>query len=732
MTSSTDRHRNRPTTVTTLALAAGLSAGHATAQDNSDGETLEPVVVSGTRTATKASEIARSVTLVDRQEIENQTKFGRNLTDILAQTVPGLAPSTQSASNFGQQLRGRNVQILIDGVPQTTVLRDSGRDLNNIATSSIERIEVVRGGTAVYGFGATGGLINIITKEAAAQGVEAYSQAGTNFDTSDVSESVNYETEHRVSGRSGQFDYVASGSFVERGGRFDADGDRIPPNGPGGSQGGLDDTTEYGLLGKAGLDFDDGDQRIEFMINHFNNEQDTEFTSGKTLEDGDTPAVRLDSLPRSDRPVKDPSTENTTTRVNYEHADLWGSQLAAKVYYSDRSATFPRFGSQGARTFNQSRIESEKHGARATIDTPLDALTSGAGVTWGLDFLSEELDQDLFRFDSDPEQTTPPLDQDATAAFAELEVPMGSIGIVRGGIRHERIDLDVDSISANRFNNPVQKGSLDYAETLFNAGAVFYLSERVDVFANFSQGFSLNSIGRQIADAGPFTTTETIDPEDLESDAKTVDTFEIGSRYFGRDLSASAAVFYSESDNSASFNDNLELQRNDDYVWGFDAQASYIINPRYKVGGSASWSEGLTEEKRPDNGRPNVDQGDRRRLLGTQISPLKLTGYLQQEATGWWRNRIQFQYVGNRNQFEDVDEADEGESDPIFAKGEVKDYFLVDVSSQFDAGPGQLTVSISNLFNEDFKPAINQAFNTKRGEVNGSGRRLGVSYEVKW
>ena len=732
MPTTVSYHRYRALALSSLAIAAGLSAGAAPAQDG-EGESLEPVVVSGTRTATSASEIARSVTVVDREEIQEQTKFSRNLSDILAQTVPGLAPSTQSASNFGQQLRGRNVQILIDGVPQTTVLRDSGRDLNTIATSSIERIEVIRGGTAVYGFGATGGLINIITKEAADKPVEAYSQAGTSFDTSDVSESVNYETEHRVSGSPGSWDYVASGSLIERGGRFDADGDRIPPNGPGGSQGGLDDTSEFSLLGKAGLDFDGDDQRLEFMINHFENEQDTEFTSGKTLDGSDSPAVRIDGLTSVDKPVKDPSTENTTTRVNYKHADLWGSQLKGKAYYADRSATFPRFGATaGGRTFAQSRVESEKYGLRTTVDTPLDSVTPGAGLTWGLDFLSEELDQELFRFDSNPGQTTPPLDQEATAAFAELELPIGDFGMLRGGVRHERIDLEVDAISSNTFNNPVEEGSLDFNETLFSAGAVLYVTERVDLFANFSQGFSLNSIGRQIADAGPFATTETINPNDLEADAKTVNTFEVGTRYFGTKLNASAAVFYTKADNAASFNNDLELQRNDDEVWGIEAQADYTISETYKIGGSASWAEGQTEDKRPNNGFPSIDQGDRRRLDGTKIPPFKLTGYLQQKATNWWRNRVQFQYVGNRNQFKAVDEADEGGTNPIFAKGTVNSYFLVDASSRFDAGPGMLTVSISNLLDEDYKPAINQAFNTTRGEVTGTGRRFGLSYEMNW
>ncbi len=107
---------------------------------------LEEIVVSATRTETPVSELARSVSVVEREEIERQSDLDRNLGSILGKTVPGFGPSTQSLSNFGQTLRGRDFLTLIDGVPQTTQLRTTARDLNTIDPEAIERIEVVRGG----------------------------------------------------------------------------------------------------------------------------------------------------------------------------------------------------------------------------------------------------------------------------------------------------------------------------------------------------------------------------------------------------------------------------------------------------------------------------------------------------------------------------------------------------------------------------------------------------------
>ena len=253
---------------------------------------LEPLtVVSATRVATPVNQLGRSVTVVTAQEIAQQAALDRNLNSILAKTVLGLAPSTESMSSFGQLLRGRNFLVLIDGIPQSTPLRDGFRDLNSIEASAVERIEVVRGGTAVYGFGAQGGVINIITKTPAKETMAGYSEIGVSVSTEEFSDSSVFDTTHRVSGTQGTWDYLLSGTYTQHKGKFDANGDRIPPN-PLGAQGGLADTDNYDVLAKLGHAFDGGRQRVDLMLNHFDQEQDSEYTFGAegfTTETDPTP-----------------------------------------------------------------------------------------------------------------------------------------------------------------------------------------------------------------------------------------------------------------------------------------------------------------------------------------------------------------------------------------------------------------------------------------------------------
>lgn len=692
-------------------LAFSLAPGVAWSQSDDEASTLDPVVVSSSRRETPVSETARSITVVDQQEIEDQTRISRNIGEILANTVPGMAPSTESVTNFGQTLRGRKFLVLVDGIPQSTPLRDASRDLNTIAPSSIERIEVVRGGTAVYGFGATGGVVNIITKKAASEPVEGYSQVGARISTEETSDSTGLETEHRISGTQGKFDYVLSGSYVEREGRFDADGKRIPPD-PLGTQGGFADTEEHSLLAKGGWNFDGGRQRLEFMVNDLDNEQDTDFTFDSQLDGGRTPAIPISEAPAGSRPIKDPGTENTTARLTYSHENVAGSSIQANAYYGDQSIIFPRFPG-----FKQGEIASEKQGLRTTVETPLSGLREGTTLTWGADYLGDETEPD--RFGGDGTVDTPAMDQDAYAVFGEVETPLADVGLFRAGIRQEEIDVEVSTVDENINGNTVRGGELEWSETLFNAGAVFFATESIDVFTNFSQGFTVGDIGRVIRDGGAFGAGDTLDAEDFESDAEKVDNYEVGMRYYGSAVQGSAAVFFTDSDDGATFDDNQRIQKFEEEIWGFEGTLDWAISDDLKTGGSLTWADG----QRLD------DSGDKTRLDGTRISPVKISTFVRHQVKPWWSNRFQIQYVGNRTQF---DNAEGPENNFDFGKGDVDDYTLVHLTSRFDLPAGSLALGVRNLLNEDYFPAISQAFNIPTARSKGRGRTVSASYELEW
>lgn len=127
--------------------------------------TLDPLVVTETRTAVPLSHATRSVTVITQEEIAAQG--AQSVTEVLRH-VPGLQIVRTGASGGTTSLFTRGgeadyTKVLIDGVE---VNRGGGAfDFADLTTDNIERIEVIRGSAStLYGSGAIGGVIHIITK----------------------------------------------------------------------------------------------------------------------------------------------------------------------------------------------------------------------------------------------------------------------------------------------------------------------------------------------------------------------------------------------------------------------------------------------------------------------------------------------------------------------------------------------------------------------------------------
>src|SRR6478609_908700 len=128
---------------------------------------LDTITVTAARAERSTAEIPQSIQVIDRGEIEEQLKFSPNAATVLGKLVPGYSMSTQTVSSASENYRGRDLLVMIDGVPMNTPLRDVSRILSLIDLNTVERIEVVSGASSLYGAGATGGTVNFITKKAA-------------------------------------------------------------------------------------------------------------------------------------------------------------------------------------------------------------------------------------------------------------------------------------------------------------------------------------------------------------------------------------------------------------------------------------------------------------------------------------------------------------------------------------------------------------------------------------
>ena len=155
--------RSIPSRPAPLALSLSLFASFSAPALAADPVEQQMVVI-GSRAPTSISELPGTVWVIEREQLDQQTQAGVPLKEALGQLIPGLDIGSQGRTNNGQNLRGRSVLVMIDGVSLNSS-RGISRQFDSIDPFNIERIEVMSGASAVYGGGATGGIINIVTKK---------------------------------------------------------------------------------------------------------------------------------------------------------------------------------------------------------------------------------------------------------------------------------------------------------------------------------------------------------------------------------------------------------------------------------------------------------------------------------------------------------------------------------------------------------------------------------------
>ena len=147
-----------------------------------DSLSLQEVVVTGTRNATDVRHLPMTVSVIGRETLTEQHQT--NVLPTVMQQVPGLFVTSRSMMGYGVStgaagginLRGitggsGQLMVLIDGHPQYQGIY--GHPISDsYQTLMAERVEVLRGPASVlYGSNAMGGVLNIVTRRPAYDGI---------------------------------------------------------------------------------------------------------------------------------------------------------------------------------------------------------------------------------------------------------------------------------------------------------------------------------------------------------------------------------------------------------------------------------------------------------------------------------------------------------------------------------------------------------------------------------
>lgn len=454
------------------------------------------VVTSATRSAKAVDHIPGAINLITNADISTQLAFTEDVTSVLADTIPGYSPSRQSLSVTGETLRGRTPLYLLDGIPQSTPLREGQREGAGIADLSvIERVEVINGPSATEGVGASGGIINFITKTAKVNGtrLQVDSKINTQLEDNTVGWRLGVVGTHK----SDDFDLMVAVATVSRGADYDANGRRLGIDANGASQ----DSLSHNYFAKLGYNFGaNNSQRLQVALNRFDL-----IGNGKLRGvDGNRTTGLLATSVRG-KPLTPPSSNKMQAfSLEYRNAALWGGSLNVQAYHNREAILFngditpsrqdPAIAPVGT-LIDQSAIFAKKQGLRSSYVRP-DLFTEGLELSLGLDVLHDETDQKLVL---SSRQWVPPLKYSSAAPFAQLEYERGPLTL-RGGVRKDDATLKTDTFttiwipSANK-KTIVQGGELNYSKPVYNIGGIWRLPRGLRAYASYSEGYSIPDVG---------------------------------------------------------------------------------------------------------------------------------------------------------------------------------------------------------------------------------------------
>ena len=265
---------------------------------------LEEVVITANRIEEKKTDAVANVTIIDQKKLQQFIKIAPDMSHLIGMIEPAMALSTNTTNNRYQNLRGRALLVLIDGIPQSTPLRSTDRDIRSIDPAAVERIEIVKGSTAIYGNGAIGGIMNIVTKKAP-KGVAFSGQTSLGASARDSfkeNRGFGYRFNQQFSGNYKGFSYLLDGAFTQTGSAVDGAGEYISP------RYGLGDVRTYNGLIKLGYQFDE-DNKVEAMYNFYQSLQHTPLVAsgGKYLQ---SPRIGVYGS-------KDPAAQDEGMRYNH-------------------------------------------------------------------------------------------------------------------------------------------------------------------------------------------------------------------------------------------------------------------------------------------------------------------------------------------------------------------------------------------------------------------------------
>ena len=603
---------------------------------------LEEVVITANRIKEKKTDAVANVTIIDQKKLQQFIKIAPDMSHLIGMIEPAMSLSTNTTNNRYQNLRGRSILVLIDGIPQSTPLRATDRDIRSIDPAAVERIEIVKGATSIYGNGAIGGIMNIVTKKSPKNVIfGGQTTIGASArDSFKENRGFGYRFNQQFYGNYKGFSYLVDAAMNQTGSAIDGTGEYISP------RYGLGDVRTYNGLVKLGYQFDN-DNKVEVMYNFYQSLQNTPLVAsgGKYLE---RPRIGVYG-------TKDPAAQDEGMRYNhnayikfnsnniFKRTDLELSAFTQHQYaifdYRKHNARSPRWESSSG----QATVKGEKYGIRTQLTSKfLFSENVFTQLLYGADVLIDKTSQPLV----DGRYWMPELTSYNSAPFLQTKTTFFQYYVLKAGLRYDYIDVSVPNYEVLRLRNTdprvyVKGGDLTYNNLSPNIGIAYNQFKYFQPFISYSQGFSIFDLGRTLraakADVLSKINTEPVKTENYEAGA-----YAELSKY----VHLSGSYFYTYSklgSDLKSVSGFWVVDRTPQKVYGFEVNADIFPTKWLTLGGSFISFEGK---------KKSTEDGDWDGYMsGTSIPAPKATAYIRVTPTEYSYLQVNYLHTGSRDRF---------------------------------------------------------------------------------
>ena len=725
--------------LTTCALVVTGSA-FAQSPAGSDGEAAAPIIVTAARSILPVNALPLTIDVIDKEILDQQIAISGSVTDAVATLTPSFSPTRQKLSGAGETLRGRSPLYAINGIPQSTPLRDGGRDGFTIDGFFVDRVELIYGSNALQGIGGTGGIVNQVTVGAPKQeGLSGRVLLQGTADNKFHSNGMGGKAGGLFQYKAGDFDATVGATYEKRGVFYDGQDRRVGLNL---TQGETQDSQATNVFARLGYAVS-ATGRIDLIASRFELKSDGDYIAVL----GNRPVGLPTSATRGASPGDPAANRTESIALSYTDSALWGGNFISQLFFNRSRDTFggenrdatgkyiasfqdPSIAPVGD-LFDQSQNRSRKMGAKFSYERAvpgLEALTA----TLGFDALWDKTQQQLIATNR---VWVPPAEFRSLAPFVQTNLKLFD-GLVRiaGGARWENVQIKIDDFhtlaqttqtlpAGQRYwgGVDVAGGKPKFDDLLLNGGVILEPWDGIRAYASYAEGYTAPDVGR-------ITRSINLTGIDIDSylaiEPIVSNNREIGVEVKRGPFDGSATYFWSSSDKGQLLvpgtGRNFDVQRQRIEIEGIEVNLrSQTPISGVKLGIGYAHIEGRYDS--------NADGAVDTDLDGVNISPDRVNLSATYNR-GPVSAILQTQYYLSRSFH-----ADAGVTQPD-PRNNFGGYAVTDASIRYQTGFGGVRLSVQNLFDKCY---IDYSSDTRLPSDNlayfaGRGRSLTLSWDYNF